>query len=636
LTLPLIGAVAAAQPSAQHETPINSQVLHAAAAASAADRALVSNARALKTCQTKHPKHCNTTLRAVQSAGHRLAISEQRLAKVARRGGNRATIASAATQAPRLTVSGQTLHWTRPGAVHTFVFVRKVPGQADRYSVVRGTSTTPPPVPGYTVRYSVRTNVSGSAWAPERSVTYPEPASLSTTPALTSPSTTPPSTEAPPSTPSIDPQTAPIITVSGQTLTWTQIGSVNTYVFVRKAPGQEDQYSTVSGTSITPAAVPGATVRYSVRTAVEGSAWAPEVSITYTAAAQPKPPPTEEPAKSPTEKPVGSPTEAPTIPPAEKPASPPAEEPASSPSALQTGINSGHEPDDFVAAATLGAKLVRVGFDIEDTAAQLRPAIEKYAAEGITVLPLAEFTGRMPSPVEARDLASWADAYGPGGTFWAERSDGDMAIESIEFGNETDYSEQYNDEPGDASYRLRAEAYAVRVKEAAQAIKSSGSTVGLLVQNDDRSGDWMNGMYAAVPDLTQYVAGWTMHPYGGREYNEYRFSILIKQAAEHGASSVPIDVTEWGVTTDNGRCLEYNDGLNPCMTYQEAAQEVRSSLAWMKEILGSKLAMFIFYQTGDQAPSGVTTNWQDYFGALRHEGQPKGPFTEAVEAVLRS
>jgi hypothetical protein len=327
---------------------------------------------------------------------------------------------------------------------------------------------------------------------------------------------------------------------------------------------------------------------------------------------------------------------APAFPPAEVTGSSPAEEPASPPLTLQTGINSGHEPGDFVAAATLGAKLVRVGFDIEDTAAQLRPAIEKYAAEGVTVLPLAEFTGKMPSPTEAQDLASWADAYGPGGTFWTGRSDGDMAIESIEFGNETDYSEQYHDEPGDASYRLRAEEYAVRVKEAAQAIKSSGSTVGLLVQDDDRSGDWMNGMYAAVPELTQYVAGWTMHPYGGREYNEYRFRDLMQQAAEHGASSVPIDVTEWGVSTDNGRCLEYNDGLNPCMTYQEAAQEVRNSFAWMKEMLGSKLAMFIFYQTGDQAPSGVTTNWQDYFGALQHEGQPKGLVTEAVEAVLHS
>jgi hypothetical protein len=72
------------------------------------------------------------------------------------------------------------------------------------------------------------------------------------------------------------------------------------------------------------------------------------------------------------------------------------------------------------------------------------------------------------------------------------------------------------------------------------------------------------------------------------------------------------------------------------MTYQEAAQEVRSSFAWMKGMLGSKLAMFIFYQTGDQSPTGVTTNWQGYFGALRHDLQPKGAYTEAVEALLRS
>jgi hypothetical protein len=312
------------------------------------------------------------------------------------------------------------------------------------------------------------------------------------------------------------------------------------------------------------------------------------------------------------------------------------EAPASSTSALQTGINSGGEAADFTTVSKLGAKLVRVGFNISDTAAQLRPTIEKYAAEGVRVLPLAEFTGTMPTPTETKALDSWADAYGPDGTFWTGRSDGGLAIQAIEFGNETDYSEQYHDEPGDASYRERAEVYAVRVKEAAEAIKSSGSTVGLLVQDDDTSGDWASGMYAAVPELTKYVAGWAMHAYGGKEYNEYRYRTLMEQAAAHGASSVPIDVTEWGVSSDNGRCLEYNDGLNPCMTYKEAAEEVHATLAWTKAMLGKKLGMFIFYQTGDQAPSGVTTNWQDYFGVLQHEGQAKGAYTEAVEEVLHS
>jgi hypothetical protein len=564
--------------------------LRAAAAQSAeADRAFVSTARALRRCvlqNSAHPKHCNSTRRALQRTGLRLRRAQRLLALVAlrtsRAGGARATTSPNPRVAPSLSVSGDTLAWTRVANLNTYVFVRKVPGQPDQYSVVTGNSLTPPPVPGATVRYSVRTTALGAAWAPEVSITYPA---------------SPVGPKAP------DPQAAPALTVSGQTLTWSAVANIHAYILATKVPGRADQYSVVSGTSTTPPAVPGATVRYGIRTAVEGSAWAPEVTITY---------------------------------PALQPSPPPPEEPASTLSALQIGLNSGTEAGDLSATATLGAKLVRVEFPIGDTAAQLEPAIAKYAAEGVRVLPLAGFSGRMPTPAEAHNLATWAAAYGPGGTFWAGRSDGSLAIRSIEVGNETDYSGQYHDEPGATSYRLRAEAYAVRVKEAAQSIQSAGSTVGLLVQADDTSGDWMNGMYAAVPDLTKYVAGWTMHPYGGREYNEYRYRALIRQATEHGASSVPIDVTEWGVTTDNGRCLEYNDGLNRCMTYQEAGQEVRSSFAWMKEMLGSKLVMFIFYQSGDQSPTGVTTNWQGYFGALRHDLQPKGAYTEAVEALLRS
>ena len=46
-------------------------------------------------------------------------------------------------------------------------------GRADAYSVVTGTSTTPPTVPGAIASYSVRSDVTGSAWAIERQITYP-------------------------------------------------------------------------------------------------------------------------------------------------------------------------------------------------------------------------------------------------------------------------------------------------------------------------------------------------------------------------------------------------------------------------------------------------------------------------------
>jgi hypothetical protein len=249
------------------------QVLRAAAAARGADRSLVSDARELKACLATHAKHCRTSRRAVQRAGHRLANRELLLAKLARRGQRRASIARAKTRAPHLSVSGDVVRWTRPGAVKTFVFARKVPGQPVQYSVVHGTSTIPPPVPGYTVSYSARTNVSGSAWAPSRSIAYAPAVQSSTSPATSF------ATQRVGS--STDPQTAPTVQVIGQTLTWTQIGGVSAYVLVRRVPGQEDQYSEISGTSTTPAAVPGATVHYAVRTAVEGSAWAPEVSVSY-------------------------------------------------------------------------------------------------------------------------------------------------------------------------------------------------------------------------------------------------------------------------------------------------------------------------------------------------------------------
>jgi polysaccharide biosynthesis protein PslG len=293
LTLSPASITAAAQPAHASRIAAAARALDAAAAASVrADHALVARATMVRACQIKHRKHCKASQKAVQRAGRKLNSSERHLSRLARRK-SLGTSSSGATQAPLLTISGQTLSWNRPGNTSQFVFVRKVPGQADQYSVIDDTSTTPPPVPGYTVRYSVRTNVSGSVWASEKSISYPALVPLSTppaepptsTPITPSPPTTttptPVSPTPPPSTPPSNPQTAPIITVSGQTLTWVQIADVSTYVLVSKVPGRADQYSMVSGTSITPPAVPDTTVSYSVRTAVEGSAWAPEVSIAY-------------------------------------------------------------------------------------------------------------------------------------------------------------------------------------------------------------------------------------------------------------------------------------------------------------------------------------------------------------------
>jgi hypothetical protein len=291
-------------------------------------------------------------------------------------------------------------------------------------------------------------------------------------------------------------------------------------------------------------------------------------------------------------------------------------------SAIQTGVDAGWAYGgqlDLPAAVQLGAKLVRVEFPIEWTPAQLEATIAAYAEEGVRVDALATFEGRMPTPAEARNLANWAKTYGPGGTFWAGRSDGQLAIQTIEFGNETSAGYQYDDNAGEPSYTLRAETYGVRFKEAVEAISATG--------------DWLDGIYNAVPNFSHYVAGWVSHPYG----TGWRKTLeeVISQTASHGApSTIPIDVTEWGLASDNGHCLTENYGWNPCMSYKEAAEVLRKTFTEMRQMLGSRLGMFILYQIRDQAASGTSTNREDYFGLLQHELQPKGEYTTAAEEVL--
>ena len=290
---------------------------------------------------------------------------------------------------------------------------------------------------------------------------------------------------------------------------------------------------------------------------------------------------------------------------------------------------------DVGGAVKLGAKIVRIDFGIGETVAEIEPVIAGYAAKGIRVAPLAGFYGTMPTPAEAQDLANWAKAYGPGGTYWAAHGNGQLAIQTIEFGNETSGGYQYGDNAGAPSYQARAETYAVRLKEAAEAISASGEKVGLLAVSEDWTGDWMDGMFSAVPNLGSYVAGWVSHPYGTGWKS--KIEDIISQAKAHGApSTIPIDITEWGLSSDNGSCVNENFGFNPCMTYKEAAETLRKNVTEIGALLGSRAGLFLIYQVRDQAPPGASSGREEYMGLLQHELAPKGAYTEAAEELLSS
>jgi len=651
LLAPMAATGAYASPSAVAANRQPPTLMRAGRAVNAADRALVADARRLQRCLGTHPGHCARARHALQRAGARLAASERRLTSLAHGGAQAAAGAwQGQREAPRVSVSGDTLSWPRVAGMNTYVFVRKVPGQADQYSIIAGTSITPPAVPGATVRYSVRTTARWSAWAAERAISYPRAAEVPHTPPTPTvpgapgapgtpePPATPekPGTPEKPSTPNTE--AAPTITVSGHTLSWNAIAGVNTYVFVRKVPGQSDAYSVLSGTTATPAAAAGKTVRYSVRTAVTHSAWATEVSIAYPAETPPPPPPEEK--KPPVEE--KTPPVEEKSPPVEEPAPPVEELPRPSEGAFEMGAVVGSNAMyELPWLKALGAHTARMEFGINSSVASLEPVVAAYAAAGIRPLMVAGFNARIPSVAEAQNVAKWASAFGPGGTFWKGKNyAASTAITTIEFGNETNNPWQYlgttpSNWANEPAFLARAEEYARLLKAAQIAISQAGANVGLLGIADQYSGytTWVNAMFKAVPDLGQRVAGWTVHPYGPNWKTP--IDTLIADTAAHGApSTVPIYATEWGVSTDNGRCLDDNFGWNKCMSYQEAASVLSSTVGAMRARYGSRLRSVYIFQARDQQPTGASSNREYYFGALQSNQASKGAYTTEVQSLL--
>src|SRR5450759_1020171 len=57
----------------------------------------------------------------------------------------------------------------------------------------------------------------------------------------------------------------PVLTVRAETLKWTAVGKRHVYRVLTRAPGKQASISTVVARSLTPPAVPGATVSYWVK-----------------------------------------------------------------------------------------------------------------------------------------------------------------------------------------------------------------------------------------------------------------------------------------------------------------------------------------------------------------------------------
>jgi hypothetical protein len=296
---------------------------------------------------------------------------------------------------------------------------------------------------------------------------------------------------------------------------------------------------------------------------------------------------------------------------------------------------------DGQAIRSLGADVVRTEFDISTPVSQMRQSIGAITSAGARPLLLAGFEGRLPTEAEAQNLAKWAAEFGPGGRFWAGRSDGHLAVRQIEFGNETSGGWQYgNDSYDSPSYLARAERYATRFVQAHDAIAMTGRSVGLLAQADDGgsgSANWVNHMFDAVPNLGRYVDGWTVHPYGPTDRWKPKMDRLIALTAANGASSrIPIDVTEFGISTDDGASLSDNYGWPTNLTYAQAASALRNTVAAMRldPAIGPRLRLFMIYAAHDLGSPRSSGERERYFGVLRNNLADKGAYTAEVRQLF--
>jgi hypothetical protein len=147
-----------------------------------------------------------------------------------------------------------------------------------------------------------------------------------------------------------------------------------------------------------------------------------------------------------------------------------------------------------------------------------------------------------------------------------------------------------------------------------------------------------SGCWRRRTRLGRLVGGWTVHPYGPRGRWEPKLRRLIAQTDANGASpSIPIDITEYGISSDAGATLTDNYDWPVDLTFAQAADALADTVADMRadRQIGKRLRLFLVYSAHDLRRPGATNDREAYFGALRHDLAAKGAYTAEVRKLFR-
>lgn len=300
--------------------------------------------------------------------------------------------------------------------------------------------------------------------------------------------------------------------------------------------------------------------------------------------------------------------------------------------------SSGDETRSATIAQSLGAKLSRTYDKSPGTgASSVQSSCQIYQSRGVRPFLLCNWgTNEDIEAITPGLIPAWATAVGPGGTWYQTHPEwAGLAVQHIEMGNEWFYNYR------GGINQSKCMAYARAFRDTAVAVKAANPNVGLLFMTDiDNQGttpynnmvDWF---YQAVPNLHDYIAGLTFHVYGPPSSSNVfpKMTTILNRMASHGApSTLPIWVTEDGVSSDNGRNLTDNYGWPTNQTYAQAGAALRQKLNALlgHATVGPRMAVWTNYQAHDQQPSGATNEREAYFGVVQSNQNAKGDITQSV------
>ena len=252
---------------------------------------------------------------------------------------------------------------------------------------------------------------------------------------------------------------------------------------------------------------------------------------------------------------------------------------------------------------------------------------------GMTVLPILDDPPSWAAPTStslptepgayAAFVAAAVSRYGPGGSFW--QANPRLPVRPIvwyELWNEP-YFASGNRDPG---------VYARLVRAAVVAGRAANPAVRFLIEaaasyqtSTSGSGDWIGGMYAAVPNLGSYYDGLAVHPYGGDPATDPspgdmdtdpvgEVDQVHQELVAHGDGSKPLWVTEIGWSTCAGADL--------CVTEAQQASYLRTFLSLAGTAWKPYVRAVFVYALRDSAPH-LRSDREAWYGLLRPRPHPQ-------------